>query len=205
MTGASFKIHLSRVYPLVFPLVLAVLCFFFMPLDWWGHVADNGLITILAFVLGAMLLRSMRTFPISTSDSFERESDIENLGHAYLHVTKVVATIGAVVALTMVVLMAVLIMDKVMVTSPVPNQEWKVTWIGDLVSAGIGGLIACVAERATYVVRLDIGIAKIQIEALQCAFQKAHQKAQKTARRQNESHDFSFRNTGPDPEEETAT
>ena len=88
----------------------AVSCYYWVKLSTWAGVADS-LITVLGIVLGAILIRIMRPFPITNPDSFV---DIEEINHLEKDCLAIVSrfSMGLIVAIEFFLILLFLIANK---------------------------------------------------------------------------------------------
>ena len=89
-----------RVLRILIPITIALICFFQLQDSAWTKVTSE-LTIVLSLLLGAILLRIMRSFPIDNPSSFGEEGEIEDLENSLLTAMKslVAAACSAVAAI----------------------------------------------------------------------------------------------------------
>ena len=158
-------------------ILVAALCYLFMPLALWGDVAGNGLITVLGLLVGAILIRIMRPFPIIDPDSFKTEEDIQALKSAYLDVTKLVVWAGGAAGVMLVLMLIIVAAEETLTAISILRQG-----LDNILSAVAGFLAVFLVRNICYFVQLDLDIVRMQAGGVQEVFRKK----QEAIQRQNE-------------------
>ena len=178
-------------------ILAAVLCFFFMPLVLWKNIAVSGLTTVLAFVVGAILIRIMRPFPIINPDSFPNEEEIWNLEKAYLHATKVVIWAGSAAGTMLILMLIIATAEETLTAIPILWQR-----LDNILSAVVGFLALFLVCKIYYFVQLDLDIVRRQADGVRQGFrkkQKIVREQQEAIRKQNDDLKDSFEDRAPYP------
>ena len=143
-----------RVLRVSIPLAIALICFFQLQDSAWIKVTSE-LTIILALLLGAILLRIMRSFPINDPSSFGEEGEIEDLENSLLTAMKsLVAAACSAMAAIVFLLFGISIM----------RIDWLEyifgSYLDNLYSAILGFLTVFIFERMVYVIQLDFSILR---------------------------------------------
>ena len=175
----------------VMPLIIAAVCFFYVPIDTWNK-ASAGLVTMLSFVCGAILLRLMRTFPISDPDGFEDEMAIKALRSALRKTMRHLTIAVGLAALTGIILIfSPIFVDLSQEIAPRSGKKIN--------SAILGFLAVFLMIRIVYAIRIDFSIINKQADAALRVFRARQAQLHSAERQRLDSQDFKFRDDASYP------